>query len=83
MESNQEVISQGKSLALAIKGLMAINLTSNGYGAVESRVRPQLVKLYRRELKRILMEVSKPTVNEILAIVGPDLGSITTDPSEN
>lgn len=76
-------IRQGKALALAIKGLISISQVTNGYGVVEVRVRNQMLKLYRRELRNILGNVSSQAANEILAIIGPDLGTITIDVSMN
>ena len=81
--SQNDFVSQGKALALAIKGLMALDEAGDDYGAIEAKLRPQLIRLYSRELKRILIKVSKEEANEILAIIGPREGTITSDPSLN
>ena len=78
-----DLISNGKALALAIKGLQAIGDVSNGYGTVETKVRSQLINLYQRELREILEKVPKKEFNEILSIIGPSKGTITVDPSLN
>ncbi len=63
---NQQLIQHGKALIMAIQGLQSLDDTKVIIGVIESHLRPQLIKAYQRELKKIIATVSQEEAGEIL-----------------
>jgi len=64
--ADDEIIRQGKALVRAIQGLQALDDTAVTISVIESHERQGLIKIYQRELKKIIAILPKEHVGEIL-----------------
>lgn len=64
MDNN--LVQQGKALVLTIQGLQALDTTNVKISVIETNLRPQLIKAYRRKLKAIIKKVPPDDTAELL-----------------
>ncbi len=64
---DEKIICRGKALVMAIQGLQALYEAGVEISAIETSMRPQLIKTYQRELRAIVAQVSPENAGKILA----------------
>ena len=81
--TSEHAIPEGKALVAAIQGLQALDATGMEIGEGEHKLRAQLIKMYQRRLRAIIVNAPPEAVAEILSAGLPDLRLPVNEPGVN